>query len=452
MSIFSILFPKLKLPKSNEPEQKLLDREAHAEDVAVGITNPSLSDSLSFAYANPNSERFDLYIKAYVANPTVYHAVSTIAKLCATEEVKINSQALGKQYQNVAENLVSMANNQETIYDLIYKIVVLRRLFGFAIMVKEKVGANVYWTVLNPKYCQVVVDPDTKIRAVKYSINSQDYYFLDEDMIVFEEFNPANFYYGTSSIEAADLDLQANQYSKRATAQQYKLGDPPNVALGVVNVSKDEEKKLKKEFLRRTPESGKQLIYDKQHFEITDLSVRGGKNITGVDVAKASSENIALSLGFPPQLLSDTTKEPTQLLKYLYVTAIIPELRYIERKLTHYFKVHYTQPVIFKFSLLKNPIIASVFLDTAKNGASMVSQGLITVNEFRQMFLGAEEFETFSVTDLEGDTYSVEFGNLPRPVFDLAYRPENSQDEDAGQQAENGTLPGSEGGRNQTDS
>lgn len=434
--------------------KKEKDSEAHFSSL---FSNPSsLKDSLSTAYTDPSKDNFETFIRAYVQVPEVFYAITTSAKLIASQEVAVysanrttqgNLKSGGELY-----GLVNNPNPRYTFHDLLYRWFVLTKIFGYAFLAREKVGGTYYWTVLNPLHCELVIDPKTKFRALKYTVGGTDYYYLDGDFILKEEFNPNNYYYGLSQIQLASIDIQANQYSKRTATSNFKLGDPPQVALSVKDANPDVIKTLKKEMQSRTPEHGRFLVFSHEHFDLTDVSSRGGKNVTSLDVAKYGAGNIALALGFPPQLLSDTTKETRELLEYLYLTVVIPEVKLIQRTINNHF-VNFTpsEKTYLKFYIFRDPIIARIYLDSVKAGASLVQSGLLSPNEFRDEFFGFDNFELINEEKQEDGKITFDYGNLPKPISEALLGAVNSN-KGGGEQAQNATLPGSEGGRNKTDS
>lgn len=424
--------------------RKEKDNEAHY----VGGTRNRRGD-LSEAVVTPvDGKRFDTFAQAYSAIPELFYSARLPGRLISSQSVEVTSVYRFVSNTNKLQKsgpLYDLINKPHPIYsfqELIYRCWILKKVFGFAVLARETLAEGTYWTVLNPKNCTLVADPRTKFTAIKYEIGSVSVYYAASDFILFEEFNIEDFYYGLSAIGVGDLDAQLLLYGKRSTTSNYKLGDPPQIALRVKNVGPEEIENIKREMSERTPEHGRMLIFSEKHFEIHDTSTKGGKNTTGLDASRYGANNIALTMDVPPSILSDTTKEYRESLEFLYITTVIPGIKEVQAKINNYAKQNNLNQQI-NFLYKKDLIVARILLDLGKTLASLISSGVLTINEARE-FLDYEGLPSYE--DKEREFPTIDFGNLPKPVFDALTGNNSSKVIN-----ENGTAPGSQGGRNKTD-
>lgn len=433
--------------------EKAKDSEAHFDTVIGGRT--TLADSI---VSNSEYENYKDYRGAYRSVPELFYNFRLVGRLIANQEYSVISGSDDSKEKR-SGSLYDLVENPHPIYtfaELITKAYVVKKVYGFSVLAREKSPDDnkYYWTVLDSQYCKIAADPKTKFMAVEYQVGESKSYYLQSDFIMFEEFNLEDFWHGMSSILPGDLDAQLLLYGKRSVRSNYALGDPPQIALKVKSLGGDEINKIKREAKQRTPEDGRMLIFSAEHFDIHETSTRGGKNHTGLDAIEKGSVGLSLVSDIPPAITNPNTKEYREALDFLYNTTIIPMITELVDKINHFFK---GQPNVgvMSVNLFKDAVYCRIMLDTAKLVASLSSTGAITMNEARS-WLGLPRYAKLSISDINNmlDSENTDQGQTSKDIGDLPWSIVDALVGSAKTKKvvnDNGTAPGSEGGRNKTD-
>lgn len=431
--------------------EKAKDSEAHYD--VVGARGRKLQDSI---VSNEDYEHFDSYRGAYRSIPELFYNFRLVGRLVARQAYSVVSEGNSSR-EKKSGSLSQLINNPHPIYtfsELIERAHILKKTYGFGILAREKTAdKEYYWTVLDSQNCKIVADPKTKFMAIEYRVGDKPYYYTADNFIIFEEFNLSDFWHGMSSILPGDLDAQLLLYGKRSVRANYALGDPPQIALRVKALGGDEIDKIKREAKQRTPEDGRMLIFSAEHFEIHETSTRGGKNHTGLDAIEKGAVGLSLIADVPPAITNANTKEYREALDFLYNTTILKEIDFLLRKINHFF-IQEGNSGVLVVNLFKDPVYCRLMLDTAKLIASILPTGAITLNEARD-WLGLSRYSKLNLADIkklldpEGENPEAigDGGDIPYNILDAMITSSGNKKP----VNENGTIPGSEGGRNKTD-
>lgn len=417
----------------------------------------------------------DQIAETYVQSPLIQGLISIGAQACKAPVWKIvQVQKNGKtkdRKSGYPHEVLHWVNAHMSFADLIGKTYTNYRLYG-----------NAYWAIeptpvehrrrfpnapeysiypLDPRYVKIVTDPDTNRLGYIYSEVYPGYrnsmseddgkgsrpksiYFPDDLVLHFKTENPKEYWLGLSAIDALSYDLQIDRFQKRQQRNFYS-----NAALlnGVLEsdseISNDEIKRLKKEFQNQY--SGAKNAYRILVLE-NGIKYKPMPAVTDDGVSDKVLNNVATSheavLGVPLVLLNPPAgADLTHAEFVMWQYNIQPFLKdHVAPLITKRLCQVVDSRLEFRFDFSDIDALRYQDLNRTRSEVAHVNIGAKTVNEIRI----SRQMEPYT-----GDL--AEFGDTPRPLFDIMMKEKTEGSPDSPDASPSLTLPGSEGGRDQSE-
>lgn len=404
----------------------------------------------------------EVYGRVYSVIPSVYSVLNKKANMVASCPLRLyrvdtRTKQEVQHTTGIFADLLRNPNPYTTPTQLIKEIVLWKGLCGRAYVVLEKIKGVHYLSVLESPWVTVVADPETKVRAYIYSVGNKKYYYPSDVVAEISDFNPSDFYFGMSPLEAASIDVSAQIYTKKTYAAEMKKGNMSGGAITSDRSLDDTEIiKLKNEWKRRTPESSRVLFLPK-NMTFVPFNESTGTTTKMREILNESFDAVALVYGMHPILFGHSNVARPDSIEsietHVWYSTILPEQQHIAEALTQRFAHIVNSSTYFEFFTDNVPALNRAKMEQTRVGVAEASLGKITVNEWRVASGLAPYIGVLA-----------DFGNTPMPVWEQAMMQIQAQtaaalaptptgpDGKPGPSASNNTSPslplvGSEGGR-----
>lgn len=410
--------------------------------------------------------------RIWEVSPTVNRAVSILAGQIATTPYHIKKRVGTKITNEVDHDLIVSllyGNNKKTRTGIIKATVAWLLLSNRAIWAIEEVPQTIRnknsripkyrIAVLNPQYCKIKPDPSDRGWEVEYNVNeSKSRIYKWNEVIIFDDFSPRedgeNYYYPISNLNSLEYDIQMERYGKRMLFNYFDKSMQIDAVLTSEGSLQDEElRKLRAQieeqysaknrgrFGRTLIISGTGMKYEQPKPVEVPSSV--------VQMMEQTAANHAMVLGVPVPLLygvhGGQSKDLLQYEAMMWKQTLLPLCAIIQDGITKY--LEFTKPnstneeknthYEFEFLTRKVPALRAEHLDAARTEIAFTTQGMITVNEWRE----ANGYDA-----LQGEY--AEFGNMPMPM----YQNKVSAEQAAAKATASMSLPNDPNGRDQSNS
>jgi HK97 family phage portal protein len=429
----------------------------HANEVGGKLTRQS-----GFGVGGPTQDgkySHDQAARLFRENPIIRRAI-----LFGSNQIKVlnwdifaedSKNRTTKVRKGYPYKILEFCNPQQSFRDLVAQHYADAELYGNAFIVIEKTAPE-YANIsplslypLNPKYVQIVPDEETKVRWYVYK-NGTDEFAYPENMVIHTyEYASSNYYLGDKAVDAADFDIQIEKLTKRASRNIQQQAAVISGVLTCKNtIGADELARLKKEFNEQyagSKNSYRVLVLEKdmEYKSLNQSSAHEGV----MELITQAQKNQAIAFGVPFALLDAESKDIDKLESFFWRTKLVPWALTFQETVTK----KLCAPVVsglsantrigklyFAFRFKEVQALRREMLDDMRVITAALNTGKMTPNEARE-FTGDDPY----------DGEAEEFGNLPRPVYDNKMGTKAQEAADAASPSL--TLPGSMGGRDQSD-
>jgi HK97 family phage portal protein len=449
---------------------KLLGREATVEKSTVDRAHMveaggNSSSSTKELYAPKPAYDAELAARAYQQAPIAHAMVKIIADLLST--VPLNVYIRGRSASARSEQKLTGQP-----YDLLQWVnprmtpTLLKRYTASWMML----DGNAYWAIentpepytsrcplsiypLNNRHLKIVADPDTGVRGYVYEIGTQKIYLDDSRVIHIKNFNPTNHWYGMGSLSPLEFDTQIERYAKRGLSNRFRRGAVIDGVLSAKeDLGPDEIRKLKREFREQysgIKNSHRILVLDKG-MEYNPVDVKDAEAGTVQLLQGPVMDDYAMVFGVPYAVAVGKSEKLSDAEFLMWTKTIMPLGDLIDEMLTKTMAQIISPRLYIKFDYSNVAALRLHDLDRARVEVAHVNTGLRTPNEIRDerklaphKVFGAEE--------------EMPFGDAPFPEWKArqaalmaAEAAQNQADLEAQKADPSLSLPGSEGGRDQS--
>jgi HK97 family phage portal protein len=295
---------------------------------------------------------------------------------------------------------------------------------------------------MNPSFVSIVPDPDTHARSYIYTINDKKIFLPADKVIHFKNWNPYNHWFGHSSLNSLQYDLQMERFAKKNTANFYANAATVSGTLKIPGeISEEEVRKLKREFNYQYAgaRNSYRVMVLTEGMEYEPLKSFGMES-NAVPVMGESLKNHAMVLGVPTPILLGDTANLLDAERLMWKKTLIPMQNLIDQTLTKALAPHdYRALVSINFDRSDVEALRTEDLNRTRVDVALVASGIKTVNEIR----GDRRLPEFSNAEM------VDFANTPRPIWDAKNAEKQAMQQAASKLGVSPslTLPGIEGGR-----
>lgn len=405
----------------------------------------------------------ETFISYYRRSSYVRKAVDKIADAAASVRVHLYVESTGgsltrlETHESVMAALLENPSNFVTQSMMLKHIVKDKCIFGNSYVAIERsgYGDNYSLVLLEANKVSIVADPKAKVKKFKYDIGAaSDEVFYDGSRVChFYDPSPGDFWFGRSPLSAVVEDVKAAFAAKRNYGAEYRRGRLTSAffqAKGQIDQSAMAA--LKQEYGKRKPDSPNAMIVPNDFDVIINSGNSGASGLTSaVDLIKITEDEVCGIYGIPPELFH-ASNDIVEVEAFWWRNSLLPLLISIEQSLTAFvssiFESTSINPlsrgevkdkVVVRFDLDEVPALRMLDLERARVEVAHINTGLVTPNEAREA-RGLPKYD---------DTIS-SFADYPKPMFDAAQTA--SKPGSRLGSSPSLSMPGSEGGRDQSDS
>lgn len=446
------------LQRSVETVKSAVDR---VHMVEAGGSNASSKE----LFAPRNDYDAQLAARAYQQAPIVHAMVKIIADLLST--VPLNVYMQGR---------VSGSRAEQKLTGQPYKLLQWVNPRITPTLLKRNTASwlqldgNAYWAIentpdqyasrcplsiypLNNRFLKIVPDPDTGQRAYVYQIGTEKIYLPDDKVIHFKNFNPLNHWYGLGSLAPLEFDTQIERFAKRGLSNMFRRGAVIDAVIkSKEDLGADEIRKLKREFRAQYEgirNSHRILVLDKG-MEYDPIDPKQAEQGTIQLLQGPVMDDYAMVFGVPYAVAVGKAEKLSDAEFLMWMKTIIPLGDLIDQMLTKAMAQIISERMFIAFDYSNVSALRLHDLDRARVEVAHFNTGLRTANEIRAERLLAPHRRF-------GPDEELVFGDTPFPEWKarqtalLAEEAAQRQMEmDAAKADPSLSLPGSEGGRDQS--
>lgn len=292
-------------------------------------------------------------------------------------------------YDHPATKLINEPNQFNSRVDLIEEIFINWQLSGSWYVFYDDATEELW----NMRSDYVAIEPDAQkyIKGFWYGAFSKDFYPAD-NVIHGKYYNPNNFWYGLSPMQAAK-----NSISQYLSAQKYTLSFFENYAIPLgywkasVAPNKDEMdyfKEMLKKLYGGHKKYGSSAITNLEYKTINETF----NNIISIELLKHIRDEIAAAFGIPSIYLNDTDKmdyaNSREHQRLLWFSKMIPDLMKVGGSFGKFFNRKFPEKgsrIIMSWNLNKVEALREDVVKEAEASRILVSSGQREVNEARSL-------------------------------------------------------------------
>ena len=391
----------------------------------------------------------------YAQSPYVYSAVRRIAKSLSTVPLnvyRVGSGSKSPKTSGPVHGLLTFVNPNMTKSQLIEYTASWLALAGRAYWAIEPTpegytnqsSLSIY--PLNPLYVKVIPDPDTKVNAYVYEVSGRRIYYDANSVIEFSEFSSLDYWIANSPLNSLSYDIQIERFIKK---QYRNMFFNSSILDGVITVaqdlSDDEIRKLKREFREQhegTKNAHRVLVLT-EGMSYEPIAEKSGNQTTPTVLDDVMATH-GMVLGVPVDLLEMNGKATKESTAMFWEYTLVPMATLIAETLTKKLAKRVANNLEIGFDFSNVYALRLHDLDRARVEIAHVNAGIKTPNEIRQ---------ERGLAPLTGPS-----ANMTVPEWQAEVQVANRNTASQGTPAGAGsaspslTMPGSEGGRDQSNS
>ena len=421
----------------------------HMDSIGVG-RSPSGREIFA---PDTNLYRPEEIARLYAQSPYVFAAVRRIAKAISTVPLnvyRVGSGSKSPKTTGPVHNLLTFVNPNMTKSQLLEFTASWLALSGRAYWAIEPTppeyagqsSLSIY--PLNPMYVKIVPDPDTKVNAYVYEVSGKRIYYDANTVIEFSEFSSLDYWISNSPLNSLSYDIQIERFIKKEYRNRFFNS---SVLDGVITVnqdlSDDEIRKLKREFREQhegTKNAHRVLVLT-EGMEYDSIAEKSGNQTTPTVLTDVMATH-GMVLGVPVDLLQMNGNATNEVTAMFWEYTLVPMATLIAETLTKKLAKRVANNLEIGFDFSNVYALRIHDLDRARVEIAHVNAGIKTPNEIR---------EERGLAPLTGPS-----SNLPVPEWQaqtqMAIKNTAAQGTPAGAGSASPslTMPGSQGGRDQS--
>lgn len=255
---------------------------------------------------------------------------------------------------------------------------------------KTTTGPPVELYPLRPDRMRIVPDPKAYIGGFLYDVNGRKIAFETNDVIHVKTYHPLDDYYGLSTLEAAALSVENDQYSIAYNRNFFRNNAlPAGIFVTADAVKQDDVERIKAEFekLFKGVKNAHRVGWLSGSWQWVDMGLKQ-RDAQFIDSRKLSREEILAAFGVPPVLVGifefanyANSREQIQI---FWKTTMLPRLQRIEDQLNEQLAPEYGEDIRIRFDLSEIEALREDQDARATRLRGLVQDGIITRNEARE--------------------------------------------------------------------
>lgn len=442
-----------------------------------GLADRAHANALGYSYTGNLQEvttpetdlnvRPDVAARVYQVSPLVNSLIRVAADAFSTLPLNVlmrDRKANGsskRKYTGQPYEVLNWVNNRMTLPELLANTYSWYRLLGVAYWSIE-VTPEKYRDIspisiypLNPLYVKIIPDPETGVKQYVYSVDgAEKIYIPEENIIEFRTFNPRDHWLGNIDLNTLDTDIQIERYTKR---QLKNFQANASLIYGILmtedEVGPDEIRRLKREFQEQYAgaKNAYRILVLEKGMQYEPLKSNGTDQFMD-QMLGFIADSHAMVLGVPISLLTAKIEGNAKLIEIeslMWKQNLKPFALKVQSVLTKKLclgvnellrKQGVSSRTYIEFDFSQIDALRIEQLNRVRAEVAQINSGIMTLNEVRIEY-GLEPFS---------GEYA-EYANAPVPYFNLKFNAERSNNGEATGTSPSMTLPGSEGGRDQSD-
>lgn len=393
---------------------------------------------------NPSEVTPELAAGIFAVSPYVNACTRIIADAVACTPIQViqKTRSDGKEtvlVKGVLADLFSWINPSMTLHQFLSDVASWLVIKGDAYIAIEPTSTEytkispVSLYPMNPQYISIVPDPDTHVDRYIYTVNGKKAMFDKDKVIHIRNWNPYNHWFGYSSLNSLQYDIQMERFAKKQTGNFYANAATVSGVLSIAGESSDDEiRKLKREFNYQYSgaRNSHRVLILTEGMQYEPIKSFGIEN-NSVPILEETLKNHAMVLGVPVPILSGDSSNILEYERLMWKRTIIPMQSLIESTLTKMLCPTDSRYLIrIAFDRSNVEALRTEDLDRTRVDVALVQAGIYTINEVRR----DRKMPEFT------DSKIKEFADTPMPLW-MQENPAVSASL---------TLPGSRGGRDQS--
>jgi len=373
-------------------------------------------------------------VMPYTFSPDVFACVKLKANLVSSLPLRIyqikGNGARSERTSGPLYDLLHDPNPSRTLRQLIGDFLSWVNLAGDAYIVMDSVGDKDYLFCLDPRYVRPILDKDNRYEGVAYTKHADKFlYYPKENVIHWQEFNPADNWYGLSRISPLMEDIKARFAATKTYKETFERGGVGWAKMTVErNLSEDIIADMKRDWKRRRNDQSRLMVVeDGRDFEFLDQA----NAQSATEVNNMTREAVCAVFGVPISIFNPNKNQDwLDAERFMWDGTLIPEALIIAelftKKLTTGINSLATnRRYVLEFDTAGIYALTQQKVELGKADVADAATGIRTINEIRSE----------RGLPLYTGVYA-EFGDMPAPQYAIKY----------GQKPQQGV----EGGRDQS--
>lgn len=283
---------------------------------------------------------------------------------------------------------------------------------------KTKRGPPVELYPLRPDRMRVIPDPVNYLAGFLYEVNGRRIRFEPQDVVHLKTYNPLDDYYGLSTLEAAALSVEHDQFAIAYNRNFFRNNAmPEGVFTTEAAVKQEDVDRVKQEFEKnfRGPKNTGKVGFLGGKWTWVSLGMKQ-REAQFIDSRKMSREEILATFGVPPVLVGlldgQFAANVREQLQIFWKLAMLPRLQRVEDQLNEQLASEYGDDIRIRFDLGHIEALREDENDRVERVRKLIEGGIITRNEARQE-MGMETLPLPGMDDITVPFTVVALGTAP---------------------------------------
>jgi len=283
---------------------------------------------------------------------------------------------------------------------------------------KTKRGPPVELYPLRPDRMRVIPDPVDYLAGFLYEVNGRRIRFEPQDVMHLKTYNPLDDYYGLSTLEAAALSVEHDQFAIAYNRNFFRNNAmPEGVFTTEAAVKQEDVDRVKQEFEKnfRGPKNTGKVGFLGGKWTWVSMGMKQ-REAQFIDSRKMSREEILAAFGVPPVLVGlldgQFAANVREQLQIFWKLAMLPRLQRVEDQLNEQLASEYGEDIRLRFDLGHIEALREDENDRVERVRKLIEGGIITRNEAREE-MGLETLPLPGMDDITVPFTVVPLGTAP---------------------------------------
>ena len=283
---------------------------------------------------------------------------------------------------------------------------------------KTKRGPPVELYPLRPDRMRVIPDPVNYLAGFLYEVNGRRIRFEPQDVVHLKTYNPLDDYYGLSTLEAAALSIEHDQFAIAYNRNFFRNNAmPEGVFTTDAAVKQEDVDRVKQEFEKnfRGPKNTGKVGFLGGKWTWVSMGMKQ-REAQFIDSRKMSREEILATFGVPPVLVGllegQFAANVREQLQIFWKLVMLPRLQRVEDQLNEQLASEYGEDIRIRFDLGHIEALREDENDRVERVRTLIEGGIITRNEAREE-MGLETLQLPGMDDITVPFTVVPLGTTP---------------------------------------